>query len=262
MTNNAVSGAVVPFTDLLWDPDNFEDNGDSVTFTPGTVDTAIEKTRISPGSVAVGDEAAFELVVTNNGDVPATDVVARDTLPAGLTPLAPPAGCALDGQDVVCRIDSLPNGEQRTFEIRARAEAGAAGQTLTNRATVASSVGDADGDPADNQASADVTVSPLPPPPPPPNADVAVDVRAPSGPYTVGEPGTWELEVVNNGPVTASAVNLSARRTARAPTPLARGRRSSGVRRAAPPSVARSATSPRVSGAPSRCACVLRRPSG
>ena len=59
----------------------------------------------------------------------------------------------------------------------------------------------------------------MPPPPPPPNADVAVDVRAPSGPYTVGEPGTWELEVVNNGPNTASAVNLSARRSgARADT--------------------------------------------
>ena len=123
-------------------------------------------------------------MVSNNGDVPATDVVARDTLPAGLTPLAPPAGCAIEGQDVVCRVDSLPEGEQRSFEIRARAEAGAAGQTLTNRATVASSVGDADGDPADNQASADVTVSPARRPRP--SADVAVDVRAPRGPHTVG----------------------------------------------------------------------------
>ena len=57
------------------------------------------------------------------------------------------------------------------------------------------------------------------PPPPPLTADVAVDVRAPSGPHTVGEPGTWEIEVVNNGPATAAAVNLSARRSgARADT--------------------------------------------
>ena len=116
VNNLALSSNTLPFAGVFsFDPD-FSNNDDSVTFTPGTVDTAIEKTRVGDGPVAVGAEAAFQLVVSNNGDVPATDVVARDTLPAGLTPLAPPAGCAVEGQDVVCRIDSLP--KRRAAELR------------------------------------------------------------------------------------------------------------------------------------------------
>ena len=339
VTNFAISGAVVPFTDLLWDPDNFEDNGDQVTFTPGTVDVGVEKsivgpnvvlpgeeatfrirafnagtlpapdvvvsdplptgftpsdapdgctldsqvltcaigtlpegeerifevtgvvedaaagqvlrnvaavdtsgpdltpgndtseallfvppqpdlgvekTRVGPESVPVGGEAVFALRVSNTGDAPGQDVVVRDPLPDGLTPISAPAGCAVESRVVVCTIGELPQGEQRTFEIRARVEGSAAGSTLTNRATV--SAANPDPNPGNDQSQAQVTV-PVPPPPPPPNADVALDVRAPSGPYTVGEPGTWELEVVNSGPTTASAVNLSARRSgARADT--------------------------------------------
>ena len=142
---------------------DFSNNIAQVSFVPGTVDTGIEKTRVGSGTVPAGEEAVFSLRVFNTGDVPATDVVARDTLPAGLTPLAPPAGCDIEGQDVVCRIASLPEGGEQTFQIRARAEAGAANQTLTNSATVSSSVGDADGDPSDNQSSATVPVGPPPP---------------------------------------------------------------------------------------------------
>ncbi len=126
--NLALSSNTLPFTGVFSFEPDFTNNDALVSFVPGTVDTAIEKTRVGHESVAVGAEAAFRLVVSNNGDVPATDVVARDTLPAGLTPLAPPAGCAIEGQDVVCRVDSLPEGEQRSFEIRARAEPAAAGR--------------------------------------------------------------------------------------------------------------------------------------
>ena len=62
MDNFAFAATVVPFTDLTWDPDNFADNNDEVTFTPGTVDVGIEKTRVGTGTVPVGGEAVFRLV--------------------------------------------------------------------------------------------------------------------------------------------------------------------------------------------------------
>ena len=198
---------------------DFSDNLAQVSFVPGTVDMRIEKRRLGSGPVAVGGEVAFELVVANDGDAPATDVVARDTLPAGLAPLAPPAGCELDGQDVVCRVDRLGPGETRSFAIGARADPAAAGRTLTNHATVTSAVGDADGDPLDNEAGADVTVSPPPEPPEPPEpptrpsqapaTDVAVRVTGPTGTLRVGDSTRWQLEVTNVSQVAATGVSLS-----------------------------------------------------
>ena len=84
----------------------------------------------------VGGEAVFRLMARNDGDAPGTGVEVHDSLPAGLTPVAAPAGCTIAGQDVVCRIDQLGPGEQRAFDVHARAEPSAAGQTLTNRGTV------------------------------------------------------------------------------------------------------------------------------
>ena len=124
------------------------------------VDVGIEKTRIGSGTVPVGGEAVFRLMARNDGDAPGTDVEVRDTLPAGLTPVAADAGCTIDGQAVVCLIDTLGPGEQRGFEVRARAEPSAAGQTLTNRGTVTALA--TDPEPANNTSQAQVTIGPAP----------------------------------------------------------------------------------------------------
>ena len=108
----------------------------------------------------VGGEAVFRLVARNDGDAPGTGVEVRDSLPAGLTPVAADAGCTIDGQAVVCRIDELGPGEQRGFEVRARAEPSAAGQTLTNRGTVTALA--ADPEPSNDASEAQVTVGPAP----------------------------------------------------------------------------------------------------
>ena len=60
-----------PRPDLLWDPDNFADNGDSVSFTPGTVDVGITKSVVGSSTVAVGDVGTFRLVASNSGTLPA-----------------------------------------------------------------------------------------------------------------------------------------------------------------------------------------------
>ena len=106
--------------------------------------------------MSVGGEAVFALRVSNTGDAPGQDVVVRDTLPAGLTPVAASADCTISGQEVVCRIDELEAGDQRTFAVRARAERAAAGQTLTNRGTVTAVVPDPE--PANDASEAAVTI--------------------------------------------------------------------------------------------------------
>jgi Domain of unknown function DUF11 len=97
--------------------------------------------------------------------VPGTGIEVRDTLPVGLTPVAA-AGCAIAGQDVVCRIDQLGPGEERAFEVRARAEPSAAGRTLTNRGTVTALA--ADPVPGNDASEATVTIGPLVSASPPP----------------------------------------------------------------------------------------------
>ena len=84
------------------------------------MDVGIEKVRVGSGTVPVGGEVVFRLVARNDGDAPGTGVEVRDTLPAGLTPVTADAGCAIRGQEVVCRIDALGPDAQQAFEVRAR----------------------------------------------------------------------------------------------------------------------------------------------
>ena len=107
--------------------------------------------------------------------MPGTGIEVRDTLPAGLTPVAAP-GCTIGGQTVVCRIDELAPGEQRAFELRARAEPAAAGRTLTNRGTITALA--ADPQAANNANDASVTVGPLPAAASPPPVQVVTECRS------------------------------------------------------------------------------------
>ena len=207
--NFAFASAVVPFTDLTWDPDNFADNTDTVNFTPGTVDLGVSKRLVSAATVAVGDVATFALTATNAGTVAADNAVLTDALPAGLEPVDLPAGCVAAGQDVACALGTLAPGAEQTIELRARATATAAGTTITNSASIRSDQADiADGD---NVAAADVTVAPLPPVEPPPvtPVDLAVTVAPHAGLATVGTAGTWRLRITNHGPGTATNVALT-----------------------------------------------------
>ncbi len=86
--NLALSSNTLPFAGVFSFEPDFENNDDLVTFTPGTVDVGIEKMRVGSGTVPVGGEAVFRLVARNDGDVPGTGIEVRDTLPAGLTPVA------------------------------------------------------------------------------------------------------------------------------------------------------------------------------
>ena len=74
---------------------------------------------------APGDIISVEYRVRSSSqDRPVTDVIIRDTLPAGLTPVSVDEACSVDNGDVICRIDELIPKER--YRLRLELETTAA----------------------------------------------------------------------------------------------------------------------------------------
>ena len=145
-----VTGTVLPGTDgqtitnlaaatpVGLEADTFGDNLAQASFVVRRVDLALTKTRLETGPLEVGAETSFRLTVTNTGSGTAQDAIVTDTMPAGLTPLGTPPECTLTGQVVTCDAADLAPGAEATFDVRARADAAAAGTTVANVAAASS----------------------------------------------------------------------------------------------------------------------------
>jgi uncharacterized repeat protein (TIGR01451 family) len=185
----------------------------------------LELTKVGPPDpVTPGSVGRYTLQFANRGPSGAPDVIVRDTLPDGLTFVGDTAGaCSAVGQALTCSLGALNVGGAGELGVDVRVDPSLAGTTVRNAASIASESSDpniapAEVIPSSNADADDLVVGPLEPAPPrlapgpplfpPPSLDVAVNVRPPASPYTVGEPGRWRVAVVNNGPSTASAVEL------------------------------------------------------
>ncbi|MDG3007239.1 hypothetical protein [Paludisphaera mucosa] len=177
----------------------------------------------APGTVAPGGDVRFTLTVVNagpdasqgltlTGAVPLGATFVSFAAPAGWTTSTPAVGAA---GPVVANAPNLAVGSIATFTLIVRVDAGAAGgSTITNTASIAASTPDVD--PADDDASAAVTVAagetPPPgenPPPAPASADLVVSLAADPGVVIVGDTIVYTLRVLNAGPSPATGVVLS-----------------------------------------------------
>ena len=203
------------------------------------VNVAVEKIRVgSHDPVPPGSEATFRLTASNAGgmtspffepeflNLAATGVTVRDELPPGMTLTGAPDGCTATGRLVSCDAGTLAVGEQRSFDLRVRAEPEAAQQRLTNVATV--SAAEADWHPEDDRAVSALNVGPLAPgdtslgmTSPARAADLSVHIQAPRRPVREGDSPAWRITARNAGPATATAVALTLK---------PRGRRATGAR--------------------------------
>jgi uncharacterized repeat protein (TIGR01451 family)/fimbrial isopeptide formation D2 family protein len=109
---------VATVTTSTTDTDPSDDEAVDPVVVPALVDLAIDKSH--RGRLVVGEQATYDLVVTNAGPTPAPGpLTVTDTLPAGLTPVSA-AGegwvCELDGQDVTC-IRTEPLGVDATSAV-------------------------------------------------------------------------------------------------------------------------------------------------
>ena len=161
-----VSAVVEPDADR----DGFGDETqDACLGLPGSVngcpkaDLALTKTASQGIDNAL---VVYTLVAKNNGPDPVPDAVVSDTLPAGaqvVSATGPGGSCTASGATLRCLVGSLASGATGTIAIVARLTAG----RQTNTATISSATlalaatktsGAGESDPANNSATATVTV--------------------------------------------------------------------------------------------------------
>ncbi|TDR44947.1 putative repeat protein (TIGR01451 family) [Tahibacter aquaticus] len=153
----------------------------------------------STASFVVGTPASYSLSVTNTGNAATTAAASvSDTVPAGLSLGTLPAGCSASGQQVVCSIAAgLAPGASSVFVIPVTPLPAAAGNTLTNTATVSGGGGGCAG-----SCTSTVTV------PVGNEADLSV-LKTAGGGGSPGGPISYTLTASNAGPNTAVDVSVT-----------------------------------------------------
>ena len=138
----------------MTDPNPLNNTARALLTVPGA-DLAVSKVTDSP-QLAVGQETTFTVVATNLGPDPAEAVEVLDLVPAGLTVLEWAATVGTyDPVTGVWQLGDLLPGVEHRLTIRVRADVPG---PYTNTATI-SAAGPFDPDPANNSASAGLTVA-------------------------------------------------------------------------------------------------------
>ncbi|MFC2077649.1 hypothetical protein ACFLTM_02445, partial [Candidatus Bipolaricaulota bacterium] len=171
------------------DPD-LTNNEDDASILVGSANLALTKT-VDIDRPNIGESVTFTILVTNGGPNDATNSEVADLLPSGLTYASHAASVGTyDNVSGVWSIGTLiyPGGSA-ALTISATVDAGTAGQSFTNTATVSSDQGDPD--PSNNTDSADVTVK---------SADLAVSKTVSDQAANEGDTVVYTLTVTNLGP--------------------------------------------------------------
>lgn len=148
-------------------------------------DLAVRKT--GPSIVTVGATFPYRIDVSNPGDLPTSDVVVVDTLPAGLEYIAAEPAAQVVGGQIEWRVGTLAAGENRVLELQCRSlQAG----DVTNRVDASA----ANGLEASHAMQTRVVA---------PTVDVSL-----SGPpqVTVGGKVAFRILVVNRGPAAVTGL--------------------------------------------------------
>jgi uncharacterized repeat protein (TIGR01451 family) len=163
--NNTASGTItntasVPNLSANGETDvtNNSDTAD-ITVTP-RADLRVAKT-VSAAEAQVGSNLTYTITVTNDGPSVANNVIATDTLPAGVTFVSgtgPGGALTANGQVVTVNGGNLADDGTFTFTIIAAIAAGATG-TQTNNVSVTTTTAEAST--MNNSASAQTTVDPV-----------------------------------------------------------------------------------------------------
>ena len=176
---------------------NNNDDAATVRIRP-EADLEIEKLA-DPDPVEAGADLTYTLNVTNNGPNTATAVQVTDDLPASLTLVSatPDQGSCMQTDPVNCDLGAMISGDTAEIVIVATVGANQHGNSISNTAAVSSQIFDPDL--SNNTDSVTVGV--------PPEADLAI-TKTVTGPVEAGADLTYTLTVTNNGPNTATDVEV------------------------------------------------------
>lgn len=186
--------------------------GDPSAANPAEIDpdtsnnTATTTTQVSPADLAVvinnptdplliGVQAAFQVVITNNGPATATNVILNESFGPGATIVSTSAGTikpSAAGDSISANLGSLASGASTTVTILVNPSRSG---TLTDSATI--SAIEFDPETGNNTSSSTNLVSPV---------DLAVTTAGSPTSLLVGGVATYVITVTNNGPATATNV--------------------------------------------------------
>lgn len=177
---------------------NLENNEDQASTTVNAlIDLTMEKD--ASGEIAIpGQPLTYTLIVGNSGPSDATGVQVVDTLPPGVTYVSATTSQGTvsgSGNSVTALLGSLAVGEQATITILVDVDGTASG-TLVNTSTVSGV--ETETNLENNTDEASVVVQP--------QVDVAIFKVDSPDPAVAGQPLTYTLSVVNNGPSAATGV--------------------------------------------------------
>ncbi|MEV0583723.1 CARDB domain-containing protein [Nonomuraea sp. NPDC050310] len=98
--------------------------------TGGEPDLDLDKS--GPAVARPGDTYEYTVVIANDGDATAENVVVTDLVDGKLTVADLPPGCALAGGTVRCSVGDLAPGESRTLTFGVRVSSGGDGDVIRN----------------------------------------------------------------------------------------------------------------------------------
>ena len=165
---------------------------------PEPVDLSLSAS-VSPGQMDIGTLVDIEMVVSNNGGVPAYLSVIDLVLPTQITFESSP-DCINTGAVVSCAVGTVAGGANVSVLLTARATS--PGNPVTVSALVSHAA--ADPDTSNDGALLNIVVNE----PPPDSADLQLAMIPDGSQFTVGEPIDFTFTVVNAGPSSATAVSI------------------------------------------------------
>ena len=201
---NTISNITTAATSDQPDPSTIGDDLDEAVVVDGEADLVTIKTLTSGDSTpAEGDTVTFAIEVTNDGSAQATNVSLVDQLPAGITYTADTTSQGVyNATSGEWTVGTLDNAATATITLTGTVDVGRGGQTIINTTTAAT------GDQPDPSTVGDdldetVVVDEL--------ANLITVKTLASGTNTPveGDTVTFEIEVTNDGPNTATNVELT-----------------------------------------------------
>ncbi len=183
-----------------------EDDQAAVSITPASADLSLTKT-VDDNSPNVGQSINYLLSVQNAGPDDAAGVMVRDTLPAGVTfQSATPSIGSYDPASRVWTIPSLAANGSATLQIRLLVDT--PGDKSNSAEIIASSQLDPDSSPDNNVPSEDDQASSLLSPE---LVDLALTKSLSNSAPNFGDTITYTLSLTNDGPTTATGVEVTDR---------------------------------------------------
>lgn len=178
------------------DPDMANNTTAQSTIVLPSADLSVTKTD-SPDPVRMGSLLTYLIAVRNNGPSNATGVVLTDMLPSGtiFNSVAPNQGNYHGTSTVICDLGQVNANLSAAVTIIVTPTTGG---TIANTASV--TAGETDPDPSNNMDSESTTVT---------AADLSVSLIDSPDPVDVGQPLTYTIRVINNGPSSTAGVILT-----------------------------------------------------